>query len=89
MSDVFVIHVPSTKLCHRTQVIRSKIDEIKGSNVKKSSPKNLSADCRPTVHRQVTDSLQTANQFEAWVVDERYSRIDSRTYLDNFSNCLL
>ena len=88
MSDVFVIHVPSTKLCYRTQVI-SKIDEIKGSNAKKSSPKNLSADCRPTGYRQVTDSLQTANQFEAWVVDERYSRIDPRTYLDNFSNCLL
>ena len=30
--------------------------------VKKSSPKNLSADCRPTVGRQVTDSLPTANQ---------------------------
>ena len=30
--------------------------------VKKSSPKNLSADCRSTVGRQVTDSLPTANQ---------------------------
>ena len=30
--------------------------------VKKSSPKNLSADCRSTVGRQVTDSLLTANQ---------------------------
>ena len=29
--------------------------------VKKSSPKNLSADCRSTVGRQVTDSLPTAN----------------------------
>ena len=30
--------------------------------VKKSSPKNLSADCWSTVGRQVTDSLPTANQ---------------------------
>ena len=30
--------------------------------VKKSSPKNLSADCRSTVGRQVTNSLPTANQ---------------------------
>ena len=30
--------------------------------VKKSSPKNLSDDCRSTVGRQVTDSLPTANQ---------------------------
>ena len=30
--------------------------------VKKSSPKNLSADSRSTVGRQVTDSLPTANQ---------------------------
>ena len=30
--------------------------------VKKTSPKNLSADCRSTVGRQVTDSLPTANQ---------------------------
>ena len=30
--------------------------------VKKSFPKNLSADCRSTVGRQVTDSLPTANQ---------------------------
>ena len=30
--------------------------------VKKSSPKNLSADCQSTVGRQVTDSLPTANQ---------------------------
>ena len=29
---------------------------------KKSSPKNLSADCQSTVGRQVTDSLPTANQ---------------------------
>ena len=27
--------------------------------VKKSSPKNLSADCRPTVGRQLTDSQPT------------------------------
>ena len=27
--------------------------------VKKSSPKNLSADCRPTVDRQLADSLPT------------------------------
>ena len=30
--------------------------------VQKSSPKNLSADCRSTVGEQVTDSLPTANQ---------------------------
>ena len=30
--------------------------------VKKSSPKNLSANCRSTVGRQLTDSLPTANQ---------------------------
>ena len=30
--------------------------------VKKSSSKNLSADCRSTVGRQITDSLPTANQ---------------------------
>ena len=30
--------------------------------MKKSSPKNLSADCRSTVGRQLTDRLPTANQ---------------------------
>ena len=30
--------------------------------VTKSSPKNLSADCRSTVGRQLTDSLPTVNQ---------------------------
>ena len=30
--------------------------------MKKSSPKNLSADCRSTVGRQLTDTLPTANQ---------------------------
>ena len=30
--------------------------------VKKSSPKNLSADCQSTVDQQVTDSLPTTNQ---------------------------
>ena len=30
--------------------------------VKKSSPKNLSADCRSTVGRQLTDRLPTVNQ---------------------------
>ena len=29
---------------------------------KKSSPKNLSVNCRPSVDREVTDSLPTANQ---------------------------
>ena len=30
--------------------------------VKKSSPKNLSVNCRPAVDQQVTDTLPTANQ---------------------------
>ena len=35
---------------------------FKGVIVKKSSPKNLSADCWSTVGRQLTDRLPTANQ---------------------------
>ena len=34
----------------------------KGVIVKKSSPKNLSADCRSTDYRQVTNTLPTANR---------------------------
>ena len=37
-------------------------DQDKSVIVKKSSPKNLSADCRSTVGRQSADSLPTANQ---------------------------
>ena len=43
--------------------------------VKKSSPKNLSADCRSTVGRQSADSLPTANQQVSYLISNTFVQI--------------
>ena len=45
-----------------TETIKRRLWTKSSVIVKKSSPKNLSADCRSTVGRQSADSLPTANQ---------------------------
>ena len=60
LSDFQPLSIAKINLFHQQPEFHRKIDV--SVIVKKSSPKNLLADCRSTVGRQLTDRLPTAKQ---------------------------